>query len=645
MPNLLKTKTVFEFATDLSAREQLKQIFADHQLPTELTTEVQKLLFTVLDGSVPPASMPAALMTIFTLTEDRAKHLAADLAGYRLLPLQLYIGGIKNRIVEWGGDPAKYPSVIIEKEKIHPEDVILDLVKKIGLELPEPMMKRFIYLGRGFLTGERDREATMVLFKRSVNIGGLELTDEQTLKCLELLSAEKSKLEVIEMEMGTEVAVGADPGIGPVTNSPMTDQAPKSKSPKPLMLPKEQVEAMLKAPDFEEATLSAAARVTATTTASGVLPRPTPVFSSPASSTAGGPPGRVTPSAVPTAKTAPAIRPVVALTKEVPVIAGELIADHEKKDVEVAAKKIVKQQIASPEDKKKTEAAVNAALAPVIAAFKAKNYSKQDFSDLAQAHVKGVREAHQTERLLLDKFKFDQKEVDSLMAALEAARKAADSAVGSVSKPMPGSAPNATATSEIAALDLKHAALTGKMPSEPIEPLMPTSRVSAARSKTEEVALQTAKIDDTKIKDALTASRPEKAKAMLTVVSAPPVMQPGATITDVKFAPHLTGPVEELGTMTPEQFRRLSSDPMEAVAKISDKLTLLQNLSYADRVRGVEAWRQSPVSQLYLVMTAEALQQGVAIAEISTRRRNAGQDSLSPAEIKAVMELNKRIKF
>ncbi len=143
----------------------------------------------------------------------------------------------------------------------------------------------------------------------------------------------------------------------------------------------------------------------------------------------------------------------------------------------------------------------------------------------------------------------------------------------------------------------------------------------------------------------MTASKPEKATAMISAASAPLSSVTNGPITDVKFAPHLTGPVEELGNMTPEQFRRLSSDPMEAMAKIFDKLSLLQSLSYSDRVRGIEAWRVSPMSHLYLQMAGEALRQGVAIAEISTRRRNVGQDSLSPVEIKAVMELNKRIKF
>ncbi len=643
MPNLLKTKSVFEFATDVSAREQLKDIFARHSLPAERQAEIQKLLFAVLDGSASLDAMPGMLAATFGLDEAKAKLVAADLAGYRLLPLQLYIGGIKNRIVEWGGDPASYPTTIIEKEKIHPEDVILALVKTIGLELPEAMMKRFVYLGRGFLTGERDREATMLLFKRPINIGGLELTDEQTLKCLELLEVEKKKLEVVEMEMGVE---NSAPTVTPIIATPPAKVAPSvspinggvsAKIPKPMMFSKEKIDEMLKLPDLEEAR---PAVMPAAVTRPVVVP-PRPVVAS----------GSPTPPSLPLGRggVAVSIRPVVALTKEVPVISGELIAPHEKKDVEVAAKKIIKQQIATPEEKKKTEAAVNAALAPVIAAFKAKGLAKQDFADLAQAHVKGVREEHQTERLLLEKYKFTQPETDSLMKALEAARKAAESvavASGSeppLSPPLKGGGPEVH--SEAAVLDLKHAALTGKMPTEPIEPLMPSGRVSAARSKAEEVASQAAKIDDGKIQGAMNASRPEKAKAMLTAVSAPPQAAPGAMITDVKFAPHLSGPVEELGNMTPDQFRRLSSDAMEAVAKINDKLSLLQTLSYADRVRGVEAWRQSPMSRLYLEMAGEALRQGVAIAEISTRRRNAGQDSLSPAEIKAVMELNKRIKF
>jgi len=93
------------------------------------------------------------------------------------------------------------------------------------------------------------------------------------------------------------------------------------------------------------------------------------------------------------------------------------------------------------------------------------------------------------------------------------------------------------------------------------------------------------------------------------------------------------------------EFRRLSSDPNEAVHKLLDKLELLEKIAYTERIKGVKAWRFSPVNKLYILMTEEALAHGLSVAEVAARRRNAGEDSLSPKEVNAIVKLNKAIKF
>jgi hypothetical protein len=116
-------------------------------------------------------------------------------------------------------------------------------------------------------------------------------------------------------------------------------------------------------------------------------------------------------------------------------------------------------------------------------------------------------------------------------------------------------------------------------------------------------------------------------------------------VVDIVSANRLAGPIEQLGKMTPAEFRRLASDPNEAAQKIDDLLSALQATSYEERVKGVLAWRESPMNQLYLQMTEEALAQGLALPEISSRRRAAGKDSLSPGEVKAMALLNAKMRF
>lgn len=114
---------------------------------------------------------------------------------------------------------------------------------------------------------------------------------------------------------------------------------------------------------------------------------------------------------------------------------------------------------------------------------------------------------------------------------------------------------------------------------------------------------------------------------------------------DIVSSNRLAGPIEQLGKMTPAEFRRLASDPSEAGQKIDDLLSALEKTSYEERVKGVLAWRESPMNQLYLKITEEALSAGLALPEISSKRRAAGQDSLSPGEVKALALLNAKIRF
>lgn len=193
-------------------------------------------------------------------------------------------------------------------------------------------------------------------------------------------------------------------------------------------------------------------------------------------------------------------------------------------------------------------------------------------------------------------------------------------------------------------LDKRFAAITKDASTEHIEPILSDARVSLARSSQEETAQQKQAISEEGLVEAAVASRPAPVKPMLTVGSVAPqnTMKP---MTDVQTVRRLVGPIDELATMTPVEFRRLSTVPADAAQKIEDILATIESQSYEERVKGVKAWRQSPMNLLYVSMTTEALTQGVGLAEVATRRRSAGEESLSPAEIRAVSALNERLRF
>ncbi len=114
---------------------------------------------------------------------------------------------------------------------------------------------------------------------------------------------------------------------------------------------------------------------------------------------------------------------------------------------------------------------------------------------------------------------------------------------------------------------------------------------------------------------------------------------------DVKFTPKLVGPVEELARLNLIDFRRLAKDPVAAVGKISDKINLLEEESFTQRLAGVKAWQSSEVYQLYLEIGRESLRTGQPISSVIRNRLAENKPTLEEAEVLAIMELNKELKF
>ncbi len=129
------------------------------------------------------------------------------------------------------------------------------------------------------------------------------------------------------------------------------------------------------------------------------------------------------------------------------------------------------------------------------------------------------------------------------------------------------------------------------------------------------------------------------------------VMPPAASgsdakvvMADVKFVPKLTGPVDELRSLTVKDFRRLSRDPHEATLKIRDKIDLLEEQSFEVKTAGIKAWQDSEVNRLYLEMLRRSLE-GRPILDIITEKEAKNEPVLAKAEFDAVMELNRKLRF
>jgi hypothetical protein len=131
------------------------------------------------------------------------------------------------------------------------------------------------------------------------------------------------------------------------------------------------------------------------------------------------------------------------------------------------------------------------------------------------------------------------------------------------------------------------------------------------------------------------AAPPSRATSYkLSSASSPSLVRP--VVEDIKFTPKLFGPLEEIGRMTVDDFRKLGSDPRERIRKIEDKLQLLREESFKKYQSGIEAWKKSPVYGEALSIINKTITEG---ADLMGAIKSSG--SLSQEEFDAI--INSRI--
>ncbi|MEA3464033.1 MAG: hypothetical protein U9R14_03090 [Patescibacteria group bacterium] len=114
---------------------------------------------------------------------------------------------------------------------------------------------------------------------------------------------------------------------------------------------------------------------------------------------------------------------------------------------------------------------------------------------------------------------------------------------------------------------------------------------------------------------------------------------------DVKYVPKIVSPIDELKYMSLINFRRLEQDLNKIIIKIKQKIDLLEEENYAQRLAGIKAWRVSPVNRLYLEMGQTSINSSKPIDAVIEERKIKGQEYLNSQEFKAVMDLNRDLRF
>ena len=131
------------------------------------------------------------------------------------------------------------------------------------------------------------------------------------------------------------------------------------------------------------------------------------------------------------------------------------------------------------------------------------------------------------------------------------------------------------------------------------------------------------------------------------MISRPPVVEVSSRprIQDVKFKPRLIGPVEEIGSLTLQDYRRLGSSPGDATEKIYGKIQQVEEESFTKKVQAIKAWKQGALSRLYLEIGSQSMEQKIPVNEVIAARQAAGQETLTDVEFEAIADLNRRLRY
>jgi len=110
-------------------------------------------------------------------------------------------------------------------------------------------------------------------------------------------------------------------------------------------------------------------------------------------------------------------------------------------------------------------------------------------------------------------------------------------------------------------------------------------------------------------------------------------------VEDVAYTPKLFTPVDELSSLSLQDFRRLAKDPVSAAQKILDKIDLLAQESMQKRGQGVAALKSSALYNAYSKIMNQSMMEGRPFAQVVS-----GQDNITMPEFEAIMDLNRRLK-
>ncbi len=219
------------FLINPSTQTSFRQLLDSTSLKGDLRDKVVDLVGDLDLGWKKLEELVPWLVKELAWPDEQAKKFAADLAGFRYLPIERFLKTkVWPQIESWGGDPKKYPLVKIESQPITIDQLIDELIKETKIELAPNLLERFRHLLRSRLKGVRDDLELAAMLARPEKVGGVGLSVEIAERVMGILRLKLASAEIVE------------------TEPPKTkDSKPKITPPPPLPLTPEQIDKKIQA--------------------------------------------------------------------------------------------------------------------------------------------------------------------------------------------------------------------------------------------------------------------------------------------------------------------------------------------------------------------------------------------------------------
>ena len=551
--------------------------------------EIYTLITAVMRDEVTLEELPELLGQAFGIERSNTRIIAEQFIGYILLPLIDFVPQIHEAFQ--ATSITDYPDTRLSLPAISSEEAIKNVLDQAGVRLEDPnWQNRLTLILTQYLKKERNAQKTEDLLMRDVSIGGLSLTQEIARSVVRAVDEYVSRgVRIKGVQSVDQEHTRIQKSKAPIVTKADFIQGQSTLVDDVSLDLSEQMTVNVDAHDTSRDAHDVKVLTQKIQDIKELLPLDEPSSASPTAQ-------------LKTQKTVAiksSVQNVVATTRalaaSIPMVAGDLMTEEERAEVD--------QHRMPASDAAKTSQSAHVSISEEARhltdtfwpRIKNSSLTKTALGQLIDTVLREVRTVVAFETQLKDRFRIDPMMAEILGGELELALARRASRIKS------------TAISSVSAGAQMRVSTLSK-------PVVPTPPPLPAPVKVE--------------------------------VSAPSIHKSKhgeQKVTDIVYQKQTLGPVDELGTMTLGDFRLLASRTQDIPDILLAKINTISELGFEERLKAIEAWKRSPIHMQYVRLLRESMMTQKPIPEVLATARAKGEEVLNPAEMDAVMAVNKRI--